>query len=152
VMHVIGSVLALALLVGAQPGDKPNFSGEWKLNLEKSNFGALPPPTSMTRKIAHTEPSLTIDEVQVSPLGEQTTTRSYKTDGSAMTFVVQGTNVNGSAKWVKNVLEVSSNVETIGMSFTDRMSLSPDGKTLTSAVQVTTAQGNMDMTVVFEKQ
>ncbi len=120
-MHVIGSVLALALLVSAQPGDKPNFSGEWKLNLEKSNFGALPPPTSMTRKIVHAEPSMTIDEVQVSPLGEQTTTRSYKTDGSAMTFMVQGASVGGSAKWVKNVLEVLSNVEAIGMSFTDRM-------------------------------
>jgi hypothetical protein len=152
VMHVIASVLALALLVSAQPGDKPNFSGEWKLNLEKSNFGALPPPTSMTRKIVHAEPSMTIDEVQVSPLGEQTTTRSYKTDGSAMTFMVNGATVNGSAKWVKNVLEVLSNVETIGMSFTDRMSLSPDGKTLTSAVQVTSAQGNMDMTAVFEKR
>ena len=106
----------------------------------------------MTRKIVHAEPSMTIDEVQVSPLGEQTTTRSYKTDGSAMTFTVNGATVNGSAKWVKNVLEVLSNVETIGMSFTDRMTLSPDGKTLTSAVVVTSPQGNMDITAVFEKQ
>ena len=62
--HVIGSVLALALLAGVQPAGKPNFSGDWKLNLEKSNFGAVPPPTSITRKIVHAEPSLTIDEVQ----------------------------------------------------------------------------------------
>jgi hypothetical protein len=151
-MQLLGTVLALALAVAAQPASKPNFSGEWKLNLEKSQFGALPPPTAMTRKITHAEPSLTIDETQTSPLGDQSTTRSYKTDGSAMTFMVQGASVSGSAKWAGNVLEVLSNVEAIGMSFTDKMSLSPDGKTLTSSVQVTTPQGNMDITVVFEKQ
>jgi hypothetical protein len=152
VMHVIGSVLALVLLAGIQPAGKPNFSGDWKLNLEKSNFGAIPPPTSITRKIVHAEPSLTIDELQQSPLGDQTTTRSYKTDGSPMTFTVQGSTVNGSAKWAENVLEIASNVEMLGMTFTDRMTLSADGKTLTSAVLVASPQGNMEITAVFEKQ
>jgi hypothetical protein len=32
------------------------------------------------------------------------------------------------------------------------MSLSPDGKTLTSKVQIATAQGNGDVTIVFDRQ
>jgi hypothetical protein len=32
------------------------------------------------------------------------------------------------------------------------MSLSPDGKTLTSVVKLDTAQGALDITVVFDKQ
>jgi hypothetical protein len=32
------------------------------------------------------------------------------------------------------------------------MSLSPDGKTLTSKVQINTAQGDGDLTIVFDRQ
>jgi hypothetical protein len=38
------------------------------------------------------------------------------------------------------------------MVFNDRMSLSADGKTLTSVVRLDTPQGSVDMTVVFDKQ
>ena len=49
-----------ALSIPAVAADKPNFSGDWAMNLEKSNFGPLPMPTSVTMKITHAEPSITI--------------------------------------------------------------------------------------------
>ena len=150
--HVLGTVLALALTVVGQPTAKPNFSGDWKMNVAKSNFGALPPPTSIVRKVTHKEPSLVIEETQEGGIGDPTTTRKYVTDGTKTTFTSQGAEVVTSAKWSGAILEVVSSVDAIGLSFTDKMSLSPDGKTMTSAVLVASPQGNLEITLVFEKQ
>lgn len=150
--HVLGTVLALALVVASQPAAKPNFSGEWKFNVAKSNFGALPPPTAMSRTITHAEPAMTIVESQEGGMGDPTVTRKYVNNGPEGSFTSQGAEVATAAKWVGNVLEVTSRVDSIGLSIVDKMSLSPDGKTLTSEVQVSSAQGNVEITIVFDKQ
>jgi hypothetical protein len=50
------ALLTLALgLVQAQA--KTDFSGTWKLNAGKSDFGPMPPPDSMTEKITHADPT-----------------------------------------------------------------------------------------------
>jgi hypothetical protein len=146
-------MLALALaLSAAQPAAKPDFSGDWKMNVAKSDFGALPPPALITRKITHAEPSLTIVEDQRSDLGDQVMTRKYVTDGSESTFNVSGVDAKTSATWNGTTLVVVSKVEAIGLTFHDRMSLSPDRKTLTSVVRVSTDQGDVEQTVVFDRQ
>jgi hypothetical protein len=150
--NLLMSLLAAVVLVTSQTGPKPNFTGEWKVNLTKSNFGALPPPTSLTRSITHDEPKLTIVEQQVGALGEQSATRTYVTDGTPTTFEAQGATVPTSATWQDNTLLVVSSVEAIGLTFNDRMTLSPDGKTLTSVVHISSPQGDVEMTVVFERE
>ena len=144
------SAIALSLLLGQSA--KPNFTGEWTLNTAQSNFGALPAPTTLTRSIKHEEPALTIVEYQLGALGEQSATRKYLTDGTPTTFESQGVTVPSSAKWENNALVVVSNVEAIGLSFNDRMTLSPDGRTRTSVVRISSPQGDADMTVVFERK
>lgn len=151
-MNVLATVLALLLTSGVQPAAKPNFSGEWKMNAAKSNFGVLPPPTSITRSITHAEPALTIVEKQQSGMGDQDSTRKYTTDGSATSFDINGATVKGSAKWTGATLEVESYVEMIGATFVDKMTLSVDGKSLTSQVHISSPQGDLDVTIVFEKQ
>ena len=47
---------------------------------------------------------------------------------------------------------VVSKVTAIGVQFTDKMTLSGDGNTLTSAVRIDTAQGGVDVTVVFDRK
>ena len=55
------AVCALAaLLASGQAQANPNFSGEWKLNTSKSDFGPLPGPSTRTDKIAHVHPDLKI--------------------------------------------------------------------------------------------
>jgi hypothetical protein len=165
VIKLLGVLLAFTLVVqsravvsglGLSPAEqaaaKPNFSGEWKMNVEESNFGPLPPPTVFNRSIAHVEPALTIVEEQQSAMGDQKTTRKYVTNGSEISFDVQGMVVSSSATWKDSAIICESRVDAAGLSFTDRMTLSPDGKTLTSAVHITSAQGDADITVVFEKQ
>ena len=105
-----------------------------------------------TRKITHAEPSLTIVEDQTSDMGVQNTTRKYTTDGKEMTFESQGAQVTSSAVWDGSVLVVVSNVAEIGVQFTDRMTLSEDGKTLTARSASTSAQGDLDLKVVFDRQ
>ena len=150
--HVLGTVLALALVVAGQPATKPNFTGEWKANMAKSTFGPMPPPTALIRKITHAEPAMTIEETQEGGIGDPTVVRKYVTDGSESMFTTNGAQVKTAAKWAGTVLEVTSTVDGIGLSFLDKMTLSPDGKTMTSQVQVMSPQGNVELTVVFEKQ
>jgi len=151
-MNLFGALLAVMIAAAGQPAAKPDFSGDWKIAASKSNFGPMPPPTVYTRKITHAEPTITIVEQQQSAMGEQSMTRKYSTDGKETTFEVAGMPVRSSATWSGNALVFASIVDSAGLSINDTMSLSPDGKTLTSVVHVTSAQGDIDLTVVFEKQ
>ena len=153
--RLLGFVVALgvALTVATvEAQSKPNFSGDWRMNVVKSDFGAVPAPDTMTRKIVHAEPALTIDEEQATPIGPQRTTRKYITDGTESTFQVEGADVRTSAKWDGNVLVAVTTVDIAQLVYNDRMTLSADGTTLTSIVKLTTPQGPIDITVVFDKQ
>jgi hypothetical protein len=155
VKRFLAGILAAALTVAGAPlrgQQKPNFSGNWKMNQVKSNFGAAPAPETFTRKIIHAEPSITIDEEQATPIGLQHTQRKMTTDGKESTFDVGGADVKAISKWEGTTLLLVTTVDIASVSYNDRMSLSPDGKTLTSVVRVDTPQGSVDVTVVFEKQ
>ena len=60
---------------------KPNLSGTWKLDPSKSEFGAMPGPSSMTRVITHNDPSMAVKTTQAGQRGEFTTELKYTTDG-----------------------------------------------------------------------
>ena len=69
-MKLVSKLLILAALSGAAfAADKPDFSGDWKINFNRSNFGQIPAPANYTRKITHAEPSLTIEETQTGTAG-----------------------------------------------------------------------------------
>ncbi len=55
-LFVIAAAAGMALAA-----DKPDFSGDWKMDADKSVFGPMPPPTSMTRKIDHKDPEISVD-------------------------------------------------------------------------------------------
>ena len=147
------TVLACAMLIGtAAAAEKPNFSGDWKMNASKSNFGPLPAPASITRKVTHADPALTIVEEQTGGLGEQTTTRAYTIDGKEITFNANGADVTSSAVWEGDTLVVNSKVEIAGLTFNDKMTMSEDGGSLTSVIHISSPQGDVDITIVFERQ
>jgi hypothetical protein len=153
-MKALLRALFVVAVVGhaASAAEKPDFTGNWTMNAAKSSFGGLPPPSSMSRSISHVEPLLNIVEEQVSDLGTQSTTRKYTTDGKEMSFESQGAHVTSSATWNGSDLIVVSNVAEAGLQFTDQMTLSDDGRTLTSAVRITSTQGTVDLKVVFDRK
>jgi hypothetical protein len=136
----------------AAASDKPNFSGEWTMNGAKSNFGQLPAPTKFVRKIKHSEPSLTVIEEQAAGGRDSTTTRKITTDGKSVTLELNGAAALCSSVWDGTDIVATTTLDSVGLKFTDRMSLSSDGKVLTSKVQIASPQGDGELIIVFDRQ
>jgi len=138
----------------AQAWAKPNLSGAWKFNAAKSNFGPIPAPDKMERKITHEDPSLKMTTVQAGQQGEFTSELVYKTDGSESANKVRGQDVKGVAKWDGDVLTITSKREMQGAEITqnERWTLSEDGKVLTIVNKINTPQGEFEITIVLDKQ
>ena len=142
------------LLGGVTRSFLPDFSGEWKLNLARSNFGSFPAPLGITRTIKQQGSTLTMTIVQKGPQGEITSQLTYTTDGKPVTNKGQGGDSKGSAQWIGDKLMIESSREIQGSTLTqkDIWTLSPDGKTLTIDSRVTLPNGGFDIKQVFEKQ
>jgi hypothetical protein len=149
------AVIIAALAGIALAADKPNFSGDWKLNAAKSNFGPIPAPTTYNRKVTHAEPSITIEDTQTgSALGDQHDKRTYMTDGTEISYQANGADVKGGMTWDGDTLLINSKASIQGMDIIikDKVTLGEGGKTLTDAVHIESAQGDLDLTLVFDKQ
>jgi opacity protein-like surface antigen len=149
------SLLVAGFATVAMAADKPNFSGDWKLNTAKSTLGPMPAPTSFTRKVKHAEPAITIEDTQIgTPAGDQHDTRTYTTDGKEISYQANGADVKSAATWDGDVLQIDSKTSVQGTDVTvkDKMTLGDDGNTLSDAVHITTPQGDLDLVFVFGKQ
>jgi hypothetical protein len=150
------AAFALALFATvALAADKPNFSGDWVMDASKSEFGPMPPPDSMTRKIEHNDPAITVTQSSTGgPQGDQTTTSKYTTDGKESVNQMAGNDVKSTAKWDGNALVIASKLEMQGneVALTSKWSLSDDGKVLTDVWHISTGQGDFDITYVLNKK
>lgn len=149
---ILAGVLLLAAGVSAQ--GKPNFSGDWKLNTSKSNFGQMPPPASLTEKITHADPSL---KVQTEMTGDFAFNSdfSYTTDGKeCQNAIGDQFKMTSTVKWDGDILVFDSKMDFQGnaMAGTDKWTLSPDGKTITVQRHFSGPMGDGDSVIVLEKQ
>lgn len=133
---------------------KPNFSGTWKLNLNKSDFGPLPAPTSRTDVIDHNDPTVKDTVDAETAQGKQQYTATYTTDGKESTNKLGPREVKSTAAWEGSNLVVNSKTSFQDNEITIKSvwSLSDDGKTLTQNVHFTSPMGEADQKAVFEKQ
>ncbi|MEO8097041.1 MAG: hypothetical protein ABI811_05025 [Acidobacteriota bacterium] len=143
--RVLLILITLALPLAAAP----NFSGNWMLNLSKSQYGQFPAPEVMQRSIQLQGTVLTMTTYQKGAQGEVTTDLKYSTDGKPS---VNGANT-GAASWDKETLVIESSREAQGQKLTQRdvWTLSADGKTLTVNTHVKLPNGEFDVKQVFEK-
>jgi hypothetical protein len=129
------ATLAILLFAtAALAADKPNFSGDWVMDATKSEFGPMPPPDSMTRKVEHSDPALTVTQVQTGgPQGDQTSTAKYSTDGKETVNQMMGNDIKSTTTWDGNALVIASKLDFQGneLALTSKWSLSVDGKVLT---------------------
>jgi hypothetical protein len=147
------ALLALALgLVQAQA--KSDFSGTWKINAGKSEFGPMPPPDSMTQKIVHEDPSLKVNIVQTGGGGDMTYDMAYTTDGKECVNHLGDNEFKSTLKWDGDDLVTDTKGSFDGNAFTakDRWTLSDGGKTMTMQRHISTDGGDFDIKLVFEKQ
>jgi hypothetical protein len=132
-----------------------NFSGDWKMNIAKSDFGPVPAPEILTRAIKHTDPALDIATHQKGARGEVNTELKYTTDGKPCTNKVQGGEATGAATWHGDNLVIESERDFQGTPIKSKetWTLSDGGKTLTIMSHVSVPnQGEFDIKYVFDKQ
>jgi hypothetical protein len=135
-------------------GAKPNYSGTWKLNVAKSDFGPIPGPETRTDVIDHKDPMLKVSTAQEGPQGKQDYTLNMSTDGKENTNTPGGLEVKSVGGWEANnlVLNIKLKIQDNDIEAKATWVLSEDGKTLTQNQHLTTAMGELDQKMVFEKQ
>jgi hypothetical protein len=147
--------LLLALAAVAQTRPTPNFSGYWKLNLEKSDFGGAPPPGSAGYVIRHIGAKLTFDYTQ----DDKTSRVDIATDGQErMTDSNADAEVWSRAFWEGPVLIFEARQKARpahpapGVKWTSRWKLSSDGQTLTIDRQITAPQGQLNQVLIYNRE
>jgi hypothetical protein len=151
----LSSFAMLLLLAAALPAlAKPDFSGSWKLNPAKSDFGEMPSPSSMTSTITHQEPNLKNVVKQSSDMGDIEYESNYTTDGKECVNTLMNAPLTSVLKWDGDVLTIDSKGKFGDNEFTmqDRWALSEDGKTLTINRTFKSAMGDGAQKLVLEKQ
>jgi hypothetical protein len=146
-------VFATLLLAGFQAHAAPNFSGEWKLNIAKSDFAGLPAPELLTRTIKHDDPALEISTHNKGAQGDSTTQLKYTTDGKECINKLPSGDAKGTAKWQGYSLVIDSSREFQGgvSKQKETWTLSDGGKTLIILNHVS-GQREFNVKYVFEKQ
>lgn len=145
----------LTFAFGIALAARPDFSGEWKLNTSKSDFGPAPAPSSRMDKIVQSGATLKITRTQVTDAGSGTAELNCKTDGTACDITLTGAAVkfSGAFKWVDDQLTFDAKGTYNGGDLTihEKWGLSPDGKTITILRHVSVAEGEVDQTLILEK-
>jgi hypothetical protein len=156
-MCAAGVVLLLTASGRAQ-GAKPNFSGTWRLDVAKSDFGPAPAPESIVHVVEHKEPNLKITTTQKGAQGEVTNERALTTDGKENTNKMKTNAGEAEAKstsqWdgKKLATALSFDMQGTTININDTWELSADAKVLTIVRQIKTPQGDFTQTTVYNKQ
>ena len=148
-------LLGLAGVLLGMAADKTNFNGNWKLNLDKSDLGPIPPPTSMREQIEHRDPDLKVRTVVVGgPQGDLDYQAKYTTDGKESSNRFGGQTAKSTAGWegVLLVIHTTANFGGQDVTIKGTWSLSADGKTLKQSSHITSPQGPFDSIYVFDKE
>jgi hypothetical protein len=146
-------MIAAATLV-AMAADKPNFSGTWKMDPDKSVFGPVPPTASLVLAIDHKEPAISVHQTSSGPEGDRDLTSKYSTDGKETTNDFMGTPVKSKVRWDGNTLLIDSSLDAGGMEvkLSSKWTMAADGKTFTDVVNISSPQGDLEITYMLVKQ
>lgn len=151
----IVTLTALTLAVAlVQAQAKSDFSGTWKADTAKSDFGPMPAPDSMTQKIAHADPNLKVSITQTGGTGDATYDMTYTTDGKECENKMGDNPIKTTLKWDGDDLVADSVGSFDGNDFTskDRWTLSDGGKTMTVTRHISAGGAEFDMKFIFVKQ
>jgi len=137
--------------------DKPNFTGDWKLNKAKSDLGMMADriPEDFVIKVDHKEPELKIinpgmrggnQESKITTDGKESVTKRQGPMGEVTARSV--------ARWEGEALTVKTNIEMGNntMDQSERWTLAKDGRTLTIERRSSTPMGDFEIKQVLEKQ
>jgi len=139
----------------ASTGGHANYSGTWKLNVDKSDFGPLPPSSSRTDIIDHSDPALKDSVSDDGAQGKLDYVLNITTDGKEATNNAGGLDAKSIANWDGPNLVVDTKLSFQGtdVAIKSVWILSADGKTLTQNAHLNAGPiGEADQKFIFEKQ
>jgi len=150
ILILVATLLCLAATVAA----RPNFTGKWKLDHEKSYMGPLEDLTMVTRDIRHDDPRLIINVETTSAKGKQSGEMLFLTQGEEATNTVSGVESTGHVMWLGDHLLMKTTRNWAGQPTTlvELWTLSEDGKTLRIDAVVATPHGKDEILAVFQQQ
>jgi hypothetical protein len=158
-MRSLMTAALLALLTSTTPAlsyaqHAPNLSGTWVLQVDKSDFGMMPAPTSRTDVIDHQDPKLTIKRTVVAGGAETVGNLVFGVDGKPYKNMMGTSELTSTLKWDGPVLVVTTLTSTPQgeVTLTDRFSLSADGKTLTQDRSISVQGQELTQKLVLVKQ
>jgi hypothetical protein len=147
-------ISSAATLMYAQQGGKPDFSGTWVMNVQKSEV--KDPPVSSVFKIVHREPAYHWSATHVYQDGKNDTARlDLITDGKhEATRKYRGYKSHIRMYWEGDVLVLDEKAVTKDGTGTNvvRYSLSADGKTLTAIEHDEIPSASWTNRWVFDRQ
>lgn len=146
---------AAALAAASASAARPDFSGKWKLNNAKSDFGPMPQgPDKFERTIDHKDPTLKMITVQSFQGNERTNDVEYTLNGQEQTVKTPTGEMKVTPAWKDSTLEITITREIQGNAIqsVEKWSLSEDGKTLTVDTSISAPQGDFTLKFVLDKQ
>jgi hypothetical protein len=156
-MFKLSPLIVFLMLVGAVQGQtKSDLNGTWKMDPAKCEFGSgpAPVPERRTDRISYHEPNLKDTITQMRRGQETTYDMNYLTDGTETNNAVPNGDVKSTAHWEGDTLAIDTKGKIGGHSvtFKDRWTLAPDGKTLILHRRLGTFFGETLQKIVFDRQ
>ncbi len=148
--------LLLGALTFAAAGQdsKPNFSGKWELQVDKSDFGGIPGPESQITVIDHQEPKLKLQTTAKVAGGERSSQFNYTTDGEECTNDYRGAPAKSRTRWEGRELVTEIQLEADGMKvkLKDRWRISDDGQGWNVDRTLSSDLGEITQKLIFLKK
>jgi|SRR5215213_3969517 len=142
------SLLSLTLFAEAQ--SKPNVSGTWKMNAEKSKF-ERGGPQAITIKFDQQGATLRESLKMTNDRGERTIDLVYDLDGKESLQQLDNRPIKTTARWEGESLIIEFKNDE-GFNFIRRIAVAGDGKTMTIDVKQSSTGGTANDTLILEKQ
>lgn len=144
-------LLMAALALGAST---PDFSGTWKQDISKSNFGPGKAPRSYVNKIQQSGPELKVVTILVTDAGERTYENVYHLDGRDDVTKNGDDESHTIVHWANQslIIDITSKDHDREYKTSETWTLSADGKILTKLRHLKEPRGEINQTFVLEKQ
>jgi hypothetical protein len=153
-------VLSIAFGMGtasASGAPSTDFTGDWKINIEKSDFGMLFAPKAAAVKITQEGATIKLAESETNAQDETNRVEStLTTDGTQCSGTLIATHypVTGVMAWNNGSLTFDGGGDSGGVDFMvhENWALSADKATITITRHFSSTRGNTDQTLVLERQ
>jgi hypothetical protein len=158
---MVSAAIALCLIEALGASSKPNFSGNWVMDKDRSFSN--PPGLDQTILVVQTGDEIKIESKLITPQGERMVNEAYSLDGKEFEFEPPGqAGAKGkrTAHWLPDhrgfvvedtVTTTSANGPVVGHT-TRKWTLSPDGSRLTIDYYIDSQRGSYEAKRVFAKK